>query len=578
MAANPSHACASVIVDELVRLGLRHACIAPGSRSAALVMALDDHEGVALHVGIDERSVAFLALGIARGTGDPVAVVTTSGTAAVNLHPAVVEADASRVPLLMLTADRPPELRHTGANQTIDQVGLFGSAIRWALDLGVPEDRATSNAYWRSTVDRAWAHATGSAASPPGPVHLNLPMREPLVPRSDDGRTAAAPFASTLDGRGDGDPWTRLEPGGRGAGPGVVDRLVERIGANERGLLVVGDTDTAPGPIVALAEAAGWPLLAEPLSGARTGPNAVSTYDHLLAYAPFADDHRPDLVIRIGRVALSRNLLAWLGPDVPQVLIDRDGVWLDPSRAVGDLIASDPAATCEAVAGLLDGGTTAWLEGWQRAESAARQAVDRRLDADHAPSEPRTARDAATAIPDGGWMVAASSMPVRDLDRAMHPRTGLRVVGNRGASGIDGFVSTALGVAIAADGPVVALAGDLSLLHDSNGFLLLDEQVDLTLVVVNNDGGGIFHHLPQAGFDSFERLFGTPHGRDLEKLAAFHSLWYERIDRAADLAPAIRASTEDGGIRMIEVRTDRRAQVDLHRELRAAVADALRAP
>lgn len=574
MAANPSHAFATVLVDELVRLGLRHACLAPGSRSTAVAIAFHEHPDVALHVGIDERSVSFLALGIARATGTPAAVLTTSGTAAVNLHPAVVEADAARVPLLVLTADRPPELRGTGANQTIDQVGLYGGAVRWAVDLGPPEDRAASNAHWRSTADRAWSHAVG-ATGPAGPVHLNLPMREPLVPLSDDGRTSAPPFEHRTDGRPDGAPWTTTARPSYRPDRDVLDRLAARIGDTERGLVVVGDTDTDPGPVVALAEAAGWPLVAEPLSGARTGDHAVSTYDHLLAHGPFADAHRPDLVVRIGRVALSRHLLSFLDAQVPQVLVDRDGARLDPRRAVSEVVVGYPAEVCGTLAEEVDRDPGGWLDDWREAEAAARRAVDRRLDADGTPSEPRTARDVAAAVPDGGWLVAASSMPVRDLDRAMRPRGGLRVVGNRGASGIDGFVSTALGVALGSGAPTVALAGDLSMLHDSNGFLLLDEPADVTFVVVNNDGGGIFHHLPQAGLEAFERLFGTPHGRDLEKLAAFHSLWYERIDRARDLEPAVRASVSDGGVRLIEVRTDRGAQVELHRALRAAVADAL---
>ncbi len=292
------------------------------------------------------------------------------------------------------------------------------------------------------------------------------------------------------------------------------------------------------------------------------------------------DAHRPDLVVRIGRLALSRNLLSYLDGDVSQVLIDRDGVRLDPRRAVSEMLVADPAATCAAICAGLEEAVrrdgTAWLRDWQAAEATARRAIHRRIDGDRTPSEPRTARDVADAVPAGGWLVAASSMPVRDLDRAMRPRSGVRVVGNRGASGIDGFVSTALGVAVGAGAPTVALAGDLSLLHDSNGFLLLDEPVDATIVVVNNDGGGIFHHLPQARFDaSFERLFGTPHGRDIEKLAAFHGLWYERIDRADALPSAVRASVADGGVRIIEVRTDRREQAELQRELRAEVADAL---
>jgi 2-succinyl-5-enolpyruvyl-6-hydroxy-3-cyclohexene-1-carboxylate synthase len=595
-AANPSHAQALVLVDELARCGMTDAVLAPGSRSAALAMAMHDDPRVRLHVEVDERSAGFLAVGLARASGRPAAVIVTSGSAVANLHPAVVEADTGEVPLLLLTADRPPELRATGANQAIDQLVLFGRAVRWFVDVGVAEDRTGVVAYWRSTLSRAWATALG-AGGPPGPVHVNLPFREPTVPVSDDGRTSVAgPFAQPLDGRRGGRPWVAVDRVATAPDPAVVADLAGRVAAVERGLVVVGQTTVPPGPIHELARAAGWPILAEPASNARSGALAVAHTHHLLAHAGFARAHRPELVLRIGRTGLSRHLAGLLGTEVPQVLLDRNGAWHDPDRAVAELVVGDPAAVCAALAAHL--GVAAgsdWLDGWLAADARARAVLDGLLEADDAVSEPRVARDLAAALPAGSALVVASSMPVRDLDQFLAPRDGIRILANRGASGIDGFVSTVLGVALArglaredaavvggqpgpVGGPTVALAGDLSLLHDANGFLLSPdaERIDATFVVVDNDGGGIFHFLPQAAFPgSFERVFGTPHGRDLAELARFHRLGYEPVQTASALVPAVTAATARGGVQLVHVRTDRQANLDLHRRLTRAVADVL---
>ena len=569
---NPSTALATVLVDELVRHGLRHVVLAPGSRSAPLAMAAAADQRVRLHVEIDERSAAFCALGLGRASGRPAAVVTTSGSAVANLHPAVVEASHARVPLLLLTADRPPELRGTAANQTIDQLGIFGRSVRWFAEVGVAEDRPGVVAYWRSLLSRAWAEACGR---PAGPVHLNLAFRDPLVPAPAEG------FGQPLDGRPDGRPWTAATP----AAPAFDSERAAAFAARlrgARGVVVAGELPPGSDPdaVVALAEALGWPLLAEPLSGARHGPNAVSTYATLLAHPPFAASMRPDVAVRVGRSVLAKPLLAWLSADVEQVLVDPDGAWLDPTRVLSEIVRADVGAWCRAVAAAADprARDDAWLARWQQAEATARRVLDDALDADAAPSEPRTARDVAAAVPAGGTLVAASSMPVRDLDTYAAPRR-LRVVGNRGTSGIDGFVSTALGVALASPPrSTVALAGDLSLLHDSNGFLLA-ERPDLVVVVVNNDGGGIFSFLPQADFpETFETVFGTPHGIDTARLAALHDLGFRRVERAADLPAALAEALAAGGVTLLEVRTDRAANVALHRRLRAAVAAALGDP
>lgn len=560
----------AVLVDELARAGVTDACLAPGSRSTPLATALFNDDRIRLHVRHDERSAAFLALGLAKASQRPVAVVCTSGSAAANLHPAVVEADTSRVPLLLLTADRPPELRGTAANQTIDQIKMFGSSVRWFCELGAPPEPQVQ--YWRSAASRACAEARGATAGPAGPVHINVALREPLV------ATPGSEIDVAVGARGDNDSWTATGDGTVAPLPTDIAWLTERIQATERGLLVVGDTAADPRPLVALAAAAGWPALAEPQSGVRSGPNAVTTYDYLLRDAPFAAAHDPDLVVVVGRLGLSKALLAWLSPDVEQVLLDRNGAWLDPNRTVRRVIRGDPAITAARVVDdLLDRPDSAWLRSWRRAEQAVRAAVDAVLDADDVPSEPRSARDLAAALPGGAVLTVASSMPVRDLALVMRPRSGLRILANRGASGIDGFVSTALGVAAASEGPAFALAGDLSLLHDQNGLLPSPTgRGDLVLVVLNNDGGGIFSFLPQARYPrGYETLFGTPHGIDFEQLARLYGLTYARLEQAAALEDTVLRASAAGGVHLVEVRTDRAVNVDLHRRLEQAALQAL---
>lgn len=564
---NPSTAQAWVLVDEMARCGLRHVAIAPGSRSAPLAIAADTHAAVTVHVQIDERSAAFLALGIARATGRPAAAVCSSGTAAVNFHPAVVEAHHARVPLLLLTADRPPELRATGANQTIAQPGLYGGAPRWAVDVSVAERRSGQVAYWRSVAARAMAEAAGR---PAGPVHCNVGLREPLVPDGDD------EWVEPLDGRPDGRPWTARVADLALPTPAEIAEIADLVEAHPRGAVVLGDVEVDSLAVAGFATAAGWPVIAEPLSGARSGDHVVSTADLLLADEGFAKTHRPDVVLVIGRPVLTRSVRRMLDAVPRTVVADADGAWLDPGRTVERILRTDPGALLRDVAATIAPRTTHFLAQWKHAERAARRAVDVLLDAQGAPTEPRVARDLAACLPDGTMLVAGSSMPIRDLSAVMRPRRGLRVVGNRGASGIDGFVSTALGVAIGHDGPVAALCGDLSLLHDQNGFLLAGRDgLDVVFVVVNNDGGGIFSLLEARSVANFERLFGTPHGIGFAPLAATYGLTYHPLARAADLGEMVTTALDARGLHLIEVRTDREDNASLHRDLAAAVADAL---
>ena len=575
---NPSAAFGTVFADELIRCGLREVVLAPGSRSAPLAMALfgraaapdpaggrPGRPGPRLHVRIDERSAAFLALGLAKASRRPVAAVCTSGTAAAHFHAAVIEADEAGVPLIVLTADRPPELRGTGTSQTIDQLKLYGGAVRWFCEAGVPEERPGMVRYWRSMASRAWAMASGGAGGLPGPVHINLPFRDPLVPDAD------ASWPEPLDGRPDGAPWTS----GTSLRPQDGDTIA--LDWTERGVVVCGDGDHDAASLLRLAEAAGWPVLAEPSSGARSGPNALSAYGYLLDSPEFLARHRPDLIVSAGRPGLSRGQLAFLrgtpGP-VPArhvVVAQGPGRWADPARTATEVAAR------VSLRGSGPGGDSAWLAAWQRADAAARRAASEILDADELPAEPRVARDLAAALPDGGLLWAGSSLPVRDLDQQMSPRAGLRVLASRGASGIDGLVSSAIGAALAhqggGGGPAAALLGDLAFVHDAAGLMLgpAEPRPDLCIVVVNNDGGGIFSALEQAAFpESFERLFGTPHGTDFGLLAGAAGVPHLVLDKASGLADALGGD----GLRVVEVRTDRAAGAELRARLREACASA----
>jgi len=576
---NPSSAFARVLVDELVRGGLTDTVLAPGSRSAPVALALAAEPRVRLHVRSDERCAAFTALGLAKAGGRPVAVACTSGTAAVEFAPAVVEASAAQVPLVVLTADRPPELRGTGANQTIDQVALYGTAVRWFCEVGVPEAILGAVAYWRSLTARALAEAAGLLAGPAGPVHLNLALREPLVP---DG---SSDWVEDVGGRAGGAPWTAVRRARPAPDADAVADLVRRMDEVERGLVVLGDSAEDLTPLAVLGRRAGWPVIAEPSSNARHGAGVVPTAALLLAGDAFAAAHQPEVVLSAGRVGLSRAVLALPDGGADLIRVDPAGAWLDPTRATTRLIVADPTLLAEAVTATLPasaavgGGGSAWAQAWGRAEAAGRAAVDGVLDADDVPSEPRTARDLAAAVPDGGLLLAGSSMPIRDLDLTMRPRDGLRVLANRGASGIDGLVSTAVGAALACGGPAFALLGDLSVLHDQNGLLLgpdpAQPRPDLVIVVVNNDGGGIFSLLPQAGLPGFERVFGTPHGVDVAAVAGTAGCDHTLVSRAADLAPAVLAAAAEGGLHLVEVRTDRAANAALHADLRTQVAAAV---
>ena len=551
---NPSTSAARTVVAELVRRGVRHVVLAPGSRSAPLAHALADAAGrgvLRLHVRIDERVAAFTALGLARVAG-PVAVVTTSGTAAANLHPAVLEASHSGVPLLLLTADRPHEVRGTGANQTTDQVRLFGSAVRYFADVPAPYGRRGEAADLRALLARAVAAAVGTRSGDPGPVHLDLAFREPLVPDDD-----AWPDAGAVS---------------------VTEALREPssvvLDDGPRTVVVAGDGAGAAART--FAEAAGVPLLAEPSSGARAGANAVGPYRLLLDQPSLGG--RIERVVVFGHATLSRQVSALLVRDGVEVVVvaGRRPDWVDAGSRAGRVVSA------VAPGGTAGSGDGEWLASWQRAAKAAQDAVDGVL-VSGVPTGPAVAALVWAARRPGEALVAGSSNPIRDLDLAAAPVVDAGadvgpVFANRGLAGIDGTLSTAAGVALASGAPVRALVGDLTFLHDAGGLLIgpLEERPDLQIVVVNDDGGGIFgllEHGDPAHADRFERVFGTPHGADIGALCAGYGVAHRRVTDLESLRPALAEPVS--GRSVLEVPVERSGLRDLHARIRAAVVAAL---
>ena len=626
----------ATLVDELARGGVRHAVVCPGSRSTPLALGLAAHAGIEVHVRLDERSAAFVALGIGIATGLPAVLVTTSGTAAAEVHAAVIEADLARVPLVVCTADRPPELRGVGAPQTIDQDRLFGDAPRWYADPGVAD--AASRSSWRSLGARAVAEAV-SGPYGPGPVHLNLPFREPLVGAFGVGaagggtRTATGSGVPAVDdGRPEGAPWHRVAVAPPSPPADVVVELAERVRQGERGLIVAGawggagvgrgagdgaggTAGPAGAPAVwSLAEAAGWPVLADPRSDAwRDRPGVISAGDLLVRSERFVERNRPDLVIRLGAPPASRPLSTWLdglsASGVPTVVVDPWSQWVDPGRVAHLVVRADPGSLCGAVAEALAGsglrtpaGGDTYAASWERGHRAVQRVLEGALGGSGSEGglvEPAVARTVVRSLPTGSTLVVSSSMPVRDVEAFAAPRPdGVRIVANRGANGIDGVTSTAAGVALGAasraggaggagGGPVVALLGDLAFLHDVSGLVHASADgvagAGLTLVVVDNGGGGIFSFLPQArevDGDRFEALFGTPPSVDVAEVARGFGLAVDDVGDGAELAEALAqclgAGGTEAGTRVVRVRVPGRdANVEAHARLVGAVREAL---
>ncbi|HLJ03421.1 MAG TPA: 2-succinyl-5-enolpyruvyl-6-hydroxy-3-cyclohexene-1-carboxylic-acid synthase [Solirubrobacteraceae bacterium] len=565
MTATDTYLLLRAFCDELARCGLEHACTSPGSRSTPIVLSLAREPRIRCFSHLDERCAAFFALGAAKASGRPVAIACTSGTAAANFMPAVIEARWARVPLIVLTADRPPELRDVGAGQTIDQIKLYGDAVKWFFELDV-QGAAPEQLRWiRTLACRAyWTALEG----PPGPVHLNIPLREPLV--------LEAPLPSDEPGGGgrpDGRPWVVRPPLAAAArSAGDIAPLPER------GVIVAGRDERDPGlgeVVAGFAARVGYPLLADPLSGARRGSAAIAHYDLLLRDpARLLELARPELVIRVGDLPTSKPLRAWLAAsgDVRQIALDPEGAWQDPAGVVSERLAVDPAATLSALSE--PSGSGRWLESWLAADAAVAATLDDALGDEL--SEPLVARSLGRWLGPGDTLFVASSMPIRDVETFLAAADAPpRVLSSRGANGIDGTVSSAYGAAAAGPGRVVLLIGDVALAHDIGGLMAARRTgLQLTIVLLNNDGGGIFHFLPVSGeADAFEEHVATPHGLRFELAAELYGCAYAR---PADL-PALHSALEarDSGTTIIEVRTDRERNLQLHRRLAAASLAAL---
>lgn len=560
---NPSTALAAISVDELARGGVGLVVAAPGSRSTALVLAASTHPDIEFHMVIDERSAAFQALGWAKATGRPAAIVTTSGTAVANLVPAVVEADSSGVPLVVVSADRAAEERGVGANQAIDQRDIFGRFVRMAIELGPGEVHVEAPRWWRSTVAQALGVARGFGG-PPGPVHLNVAFREPTVAASHDGRTTADPYPHDHPGRAGGSPWSDVAVA-NSLSPEAVERVADEIGRAERGVIVAGDIGGVD-EVVDLGSHLGWPVLATAASGLRGRDGVVVTGHHLVEHT------QPDMILRFGDPGPSRRMLDLVSRPLAQVVIGQN--WSDPGRAASLFVRASAGQAAIALRSVLDPrGTTEWVDWWQRADSAVVATLTEAMDTDLL-TEPLVAQ--VTGASGADLMVVGSSMPIRDVEAfafSVPP-----IVANRGASGIDGFVSTALGSARAFP-RTLAFGGDLSMLHDSNGFLTEDPPA-CVFVVVDNHGGGIFSFLPQfehVASEPFERLFGTPHHRDLALLAEFHGIRSRKVAKRAELMESVQEAWGRGESAMLIVETDRDENVAEHVRLNRLAADTVAA-
>ena len=593
---NPTFAYVSAFVDELARSGVKNVVVCPGSRSTPLAYGFAGNPAIRLWMEYDERSAGFFALGMAKASRQPVALVCTSGTAAANFWPAVVEAHHSHLPLIVLTADRPAELHDNGAPQAIDQLRLYGSYVKWFVDTALPEASNEMLRYIRSVGCRA---AGTAAAHPAGPVHLNMPFREPLTPAPIPGQ----PLPPLADrdpvawfGRPDGQPYVQLQTARRELETAESDDLITYLATAERGLIICGPQDDPrlAQAVTDLAMALSWPILADPLSGLRAGLHyrdlVISNYDAFLRDERFGagDEFKPQIVLRFGQMPTAKPLLLFLKrfENLPQIVVTGSDDWPEPTGLAERIIQADPARLCGMMvttgrASSRNGLTlpqevrhTQWLDGWLEVAQRTATALTERMASLSDLFEGRVLAAMSDKLPDGADLFVGNSMPVRDLDSFFGGSDrAIRLMANRGANGIDGVVSTALGVAAVSDGPTVLVLGDLSAYHDMNGLLAAKlHRLNVTVVVLNNDGGGIFSFLPQAAYkDSFEQLFGTPHGLDFEPASRMYGADYRRVTDWADFEASLDHALHTDGLKLIEVPTDRATNVTLHREMWAAV-------
>ena len=553
----------ATIVDEWVRLGVAHAVVSPGSRSTPMAVALSSNPKIALHIFHDERSASFTALGIGLQSGVPAVLLCTSGTAAAQFFAAVIEANYAHVPMLVCTADRPPELQGVGAPQTINQTNLYGNFVRKFIDVGVADDTKASK--WRTVARDAFSATVGVNR---GPCHVNFPFREPLV-----GVAEALPAA---------DSHSPVRMSADVATASERKKLSLALRA-ERGLIIAGNGIDQSRFILDLAAKLNWPVVADPRSNCRVAPESshgatiVTCADVMMRHQPTAESLKPAVVIRVGDPPVSKVVNQWLARcGAEQIAVTQQPTLIDPDKIVTThIVGSFNELFMEMSRGTQVKPESEWISEWKLRERKARTALDSQFSNSNQLTEPLSAVTVSESLEPGSNLVVSSSMPVRDLEWFAPARDGVRVFSNRGVNGIDGVVSTAVGVALSSRAPTALLIGDIAMLHDSNGLLnLIRRDVQMKIIVVDNEGGGIFSFLPQAESlegSQFEQLFGTPHSVDFESLAKTHGIpfaWATTTDE-------LRRELGNSGTSIIGVRTDRKLNVDHHNALYAAVAEAL---
>ncbi|HHY72587.1 MAG TPA: 2-succinyl-5-enolpyruvyl-6-hydroxy-3-cyclohexene-1-carboxylic-acid synthase [Bacillus bacterium] len=561
----------AAFLDELVRSNVKHIVVSPGSRSTPIAMLAADHPNLKVWLNVDERSAAFFALGIAKARREPVAIVCTSGTAVANYMPAVVEAKEAQVPLIVLTADRPHELRDIGAPQAIDQLDFFGKQVKWFVEMALPEERREMLRYVRTVAARA---VSTSLTGPSGPVHLNFPFREPLVPNLEDDTI----WESGLENR---QQFIKASQTKRVLSVPDLERLALELQEVKRGIIVCGPLDMPcfAEEVVKLGETLGFPILADPLSQLRCGGHnknlVIDSYDAFLRDEYISKTLIPDVVIRFGAMPVSKAVLLFLkkNPQIKQIIIDGDGLWRDPTLLATEVIHCNPVLFCKDLAAVEFFKThkatdMRWIEHWITADSIAGDVL-RTFGNEEEEFEGQVVLRIANSLPDHSTLFVGNSMPIRDVDSFfLNNERNIRIMANRGANGIDGTISTALGVSTVGE-PLVLLLGDLTFYHDLNGLLAAKlYQLNATIVIINNEGGGIFSFLPQSEHPkNFEMLFGTPLGLDFSYVVKMYNGHFTRINHWDELSEAIKNCKNVGGLNVIEVRTDRSLNVAKHRKI-----------
>jgi 2-succinyl-5-enolpyruvyl-6-hydroxy-3-cyclohexene-1-carboxylate synthase len=554
-------------VDELAQNNITHVVVSPGSRSTPLALMLAEHPDITIHLNIDERSSAFFALGLAKALHEPVAMVCTSGTATANYYPAIIEAYYARVPLVVLTADRPHELRDVGAPQAIDQIHLYGKHVKWFVEMAIPQHTKEMIRYARTIGARAVATA---AKAPAGPVHVNFPFREPLVPDMENAKN----YREALDKRAAS---ITIETGELALTAKQLQSIADTLSEAKQGIIVCGElrNDEVKRAIVSLAEKLSFPILADPLSqlrsGSTNGENIIDCYDTFLRDEHAAGLFKPDLVLRFGAMPVSKALLLFLKKhgDARQLVVDGGAGWREPGGLVNDMIYSNELSFCSSVEKRMEKQEkSSWLRKWRNVNIAAKNALSSIRDEEEL-SEGKLFMLLQDLMPEKSHLFVGNSMPIRDLDTFFFSNDKeIRTFANRGANGIDGVVSTALGVSTVLENTVLVI-GDLSFFHDMNGLMAAKlQQTNITILLINNDGGGIFSFLPQASEkDYFETLFGTPHGLDFSHAVALYQGEYTKVSSWDELKEVFAKSLEIPGLKVIEVPTTRETNVLKHRNL-----------